>query len=112
LGIGGDRLHGVGFVEALATFEADEGVDKIVLIGEIGGAAEQLAADYIRRSVRKPVYGYVVGHSAVAGQQLGHAGAIMGGVDESAAAKTAALRDAGVRMAMSLPELVELVKNS
>ena len=109
LGIGGDQLHGVSFTDALAVFEDDSEVDQIVLIGEIGGADEQLAAEYIRGSVRKPVFGYVVGQSAVAGQQLGHAGAIMGGVDESAGAKAAALKDAGVTMAMSLPELVGLV---
>lgn len=106
IGIGGDRLHGVSFLECLAAFEADPQVSKIVLIGEIGGADEQLAARYIRDRVHKPVFAYVVGHSAAADTQLGHAGAILSEAGESAEAKTAALAEAGAFTAMSLPELV------
>lgn len=109
IGIGGDRVRGMSFVDCLNVFEADPGTSNIVLIGEIGGQDEQAAADYIREHVSKPVFAYVVGHSAPAGTQLGHAGAIMGGHDESAAAKTAALRAAGAVTANSLPGLISLV---
>lgn len=109
IGIGGDRLRGTTFVDCLKAFEADAGTSKIVLIGEIGGQDEQAAADYIREHVSKPVFAYVVGHSAPAGTQLGHAGAIMGGHDESAAAKTAALHAAGAVTADSLPDLISLI---
>lgn len=113
VGVGGDRLRGVSFVDCLAAFEADPEVDRIVLIGEIGGSDEQQAADYIREHVTKPVFAYVVGQSAKPDTQLGHAGAILSGHGESAAAKTAALKAAGAVTASSLPELIELcvVKN-
>jgi succinyl-CoA synthetase alpha subunit len=109
VGVGGDRLRGVSFVDMLGVFEADPLVRQIVLIGEIGGADEQQAARYIAELVHKPVYGYVVGHSAPDNTQLGHAGAILSDEGESATAKTAALQQAGVTMALSLPELVALV---
>lgn len=112
VGIGGDRIHGLGFIDCLQAFEADEQVSHIVIIGEIGGQDEQLAADYIKENVRKPVYSYIVGHSAPPEQQLGHAGAIMGGRNESAAAKTAYLNSAGIDTAISLPELIERVAKS
>lgn len=107
VGIGGDRLRGTSFVDCLQVFEADSEVSQIVLIGEIGGQDEQTAAAYIEQHVSKPVFAYVVGHSAPQSTQLGHAGAIMGGEDESAAAKTAALQAAGATVANSLPELIE-----
>lgn len=106
VGIGGDRLHGVSFRDCLKVFEADPQVEKIVLIGEIGGADEQQAASYIRDHMHKPVYAYVVGHTAAADTQLGHAGAILSEEGESAAVKTAVLKAAGVLTFNSLPELV------
>jgi succinyl-CoA synthetase alpha subunit len=109
VGIGGDRLRGVSFVDLLEAFEADPEVQKSVLIGEIGGADEQMAAAYIRDHVKKPVYAYIVGHSALADTQLGHAGAILTDEGESAAAKTDALQAVGVQTALSLPELVSLL---
>lgn len=109
VGIGGDRLRGTSFVDCLQAFEADPEVSSIVLIGEIGGTDEQQAAAYIQQHVTKPVFAYVVGHSAPPQTQLGHAGAIMGGEQESAAAKTEALRAAGAVVAGSLPELIGLV---
>ncbi len=108
VGVGGDRLRGVSFVDCLAAFEADPKVDRIVLIGEIGGSDEQQAADYIKKHVTKPVFAYVVGQSARPDTQLGHAGAILSGHGESAAAKTEALAAAGATTAASLPELVKL----
>lgn len=109
VGIGGDQLPGTNFVDCLRAFEADKSVTRIILIGEIGGQAEQQAAQYIREHITKPVYAYVVGHSAPEQIQLGHAGAIMGTAQESAAAKTEALKKAGVIVAMSMPELITLV---
>jgi succinyl-CoA synthetase alpha subunit len=110
VGIGGDRLRGTSFVDCLRAFESDDRVTAIVLIGEIGGQDEQAAAAYITEHVTKPVFAYVVGHSAPPETQLGHAGAIMGGENESAAAKTAALQAAGAVTADSLPELIQLVR--
>jgi succinyl-CoA synthetase alpha subunit len=112
IGIGGDRIRGTGFIECLELFQNDPDVDNIVLIGEIGGTDEQAAAEYIAKSVTKPVFGYVAGHHAPVGVQLGHAGAILGSADESAAAKTEALKQAGVTVATSITGLVELVANN
>lgn len=110
VGIGGDRVRGTGFVECLELFENDPGVDTIVLIGEIGGNDEQIAANYIQTNVSKPVFAYVAGHYAPAGVQLGHAGAIMGSEDESAVSKSAALTTAGANVSMSIPALMASVE--
>jgi succinyl-CoA synthetase alpha subunit len=106
VGIGGDRLHGLSFIDCLAAFEADPAVSRLVLVGEIGGADEQQAADYLTQHVTKPVHAYVVGQSAPSGTQLGHAGAIMTGHHDSAAAKTQALLAGGAIVAASLSELL------
>jgi len=106
IGIGGDPVIGTSFVDCLREFENDPGTKSIVLIGEIGGADEQRAAKFIQSHVTKPVYAYIVGHSAPGQTKLGHAGAIMGGADESAAAKTATLKAAGATIATSLPDLI------
>ncbi|HEX6461926.1 MAG TPA: succinate--CoA ligase subunit alpha [Candidatus Saccharimonadales bacterium] len=107
IGIGGDRIHGLSFTDCLGQFEADDSVSRIILIGEIGGNDEQQAAAYIKNHISKPVYAYVVGQSAPAETQLGHAGAILGSADESAAAKTKSLKDAGAITAKSLPLLLK-----
>lgn len=112
VGIGGDRMRGTTFVDCLRQFEADAQVSSIVLIGEIGGRDEQEAANFIRNHVKKPVFAYVVGHSAPPETQLGHAGAIMGSQNESAAAKTAQLAQAGAHVSYSLPELIDAVAAS
>jgi succinyl-CoA synthetase alpha subunit len=109
IGIGGDIIHGMGYQECLELFEKDPDVDKIVLIGEIGGQAEIAAADYIQSSVKKPVYAYIAGHHAPAGVQLGHAGAILGSQKESAGAKTTALQTAGVTTATSITGLINAI---
>jgi succinyl-CoA synthetase alpha subunit len=106
VGIGGDPLIGTSFVDCLKSFKQDPNVEKMVLIGEIGGQDEQLAAEYIKSNITEPVFAYIVGHSAPHQTKLGHAGAIMVGTDESAAAKTKALYNAGAVTADSLPELV------
>lgn len=109
VGIGGDRVHGAGFIDCLELFERDSAVDQIVLIGEIGGNEEILAADFIKENISKPVYSYIAGHHAPTGVRLGHAGAILEGESESAAAKTAALKVAGVRVADTITQLIASV---
>jgi len=107
IGIGGDPIHGTTFSDCLELFESDPAVTSIALIGEIGGQSEQAAAAYIASSVSKPVYGYIAGHHAPEGVQLGHAGAILGSKDESASAKTTALMQAGVQMSTNIVDLVQ-----
>lgn len=107
IGIGGDPINGTGFIDCLELFENDPGVDKIVLIGEIGGKAEYSAADYIAAHVSKPTYAYVTGHHAPAGVQLGHAGAILGDAQESAGAKTDYLAKSGAITATNLISLID-----
>ena len=106
IGIGGDPIRGTSFIECLQLFEADPAVGKIILIGEIGGTDEIEAADYIKANITKPVYGYIAGHHAPAGVQLGHAGAILGSKNESADAKTKALQEAGVITATNIATLI------
>ncbi len=110
IGIGGDPIRGTGFIDCLELFASDPEVDQIVMIGEIGGTDEQQAARYVKENVTKPVYGYIAGHAAPAGVQLGHAGAILGSADESAGAKTALMQDCGIITATSIVELISLVK--
>lgn len=110
IGIGGDVIHGMGYKECLALFEQDTDVDRIVLIGEIGGQDEIEAAAYIKTHVTKPVFAYIAGHHAPAGVQLGHAGAILGSDQESADNKTKILADAGAHTAKSITELINLIK--
>jgi succinyl-CoA synthetase alpha subunit len=110
IGIGGDRIQGTSFTDCLQLFEDDDEVRSIVLIGEIGGNAEQQAAEYIRSHITKPVYAYIAGHSAPANVQLGHAGAILGSRDETAASKTSALEQAGVKTSVSIVTLVQSVE--
>lgn len=106
IGIGGDPIQGTGFTDCLELFENDPDVDRIVLIGEIGGTSEYDAADYIAARVSKPVYAYVTGHHAPEGVQLGHAGAILGSPNESATAKTAYLERHGAVTATSITSLI------
>ena len=105
IGIGGDPIHGLGFVECLELFEADPGTRGIVLIGEIGGADEERAADYIEAHVSKPVAAYIAGVTAPAGKRMGHAGAIISGGSGTAEAKIAALQAAGVTVVHSPAEI-------
>ncbi|MBX9392003.1 succinate--CoA ligase subunit alpha, partial [Streptomonospora nanhaiensis] len=98
VGIGGDPIIGTTHIDALAAFEADPGTDAIVMIGEIGGDAEERAAEFIRANVSKPVVGYVAGFTAPEGKTMGHAGAIVSGSAGTAAAKKEALEAAGVKV--------------
>ncbi|HAC56083.1 TPA: succinate--CoA ligase subunit alpha [Candidatus Saccharibacteria bacterium] len=106
LGIGGDPVPGMSFVDALKMVEANTQTEQIIMVGEIGGTTEQLAADYIAEHVSKPVHGLIVGHAAPAGQTFGHAGAIVGTDSESASAKTEYLRQKGIQMSATLDELI------
>lgn len=110
IGIGGDPVRGTGFIECLDMFQNDSEVTSIVMIGEIGGTDEIAAAEHIKKNITKPVYGYIAGHYAPAGVQLGHAGAILGSDDESASAKTIKLTEAGVHMSDSIVQLTHSVK--
>jgi succinyl-CoA synthetase alpha subunit len=98
LGLGGDPVVGVSFQEAVALFNEDPETEAIVLVGEIGGSAEEEAAAYIRARVRKPVVGYIAGRTAPPGKRMGHAGAVISGSEGTAQAKVAALEAAGVRV--------------
>jgi succinyl-CoA synthetase alpha subunit len=105
IGIGGDPIHGMGFIDCLQRFEADPGTRGIVMIGEIGGTDEEQAATYIQQQVGKPVVAYIAGVTAPPGKRMGHAGAIISGSQGTAAAKIAALEAAGVHMLRSPAEI-------
>jgi len=110
IGIGGDPIVGTTHIDALAAFEADPETKAIVMIGEIGGDAEERAADFIKANVTKPVVGYVAGFTAPEGKTMGHAGAIVSGSAGTAQAKKEALEAAGVRVGKTPSETAALMR--
>ena len=112
VGIGGDPIRGLDFIDVLRAFEDDPETDAVVLIGEIGGNAEQDAAEWIRTRMKKPVVGFIVGRTAPPGRRMGHAGAIIAGGRGTAAEKVEALREAGVRVAPSPADIGRTMKET
>lgn len=112
VGIGGDPIPGSNFIDILALLEQDEQTEAIVMIGEIGGTAEEEAAQFIKANVSKPVVSYIAGVTAPAGKRMGHAGAIISGGKGTAEEKFAALNDAGVTTVRSLAEIGEGLKKA
>lgn len=111
VGIGGDPIIGIDQIKSLELFEQDPETDLIILVGEIGGTAEEEAADYIKDNIKKPVVGYIAGRTAPPGKRMGHAGAIISGNKGTAESKTKAFEAAGVSVAKTPSEIVEIVKS-
>jgi succinyl-CoA synthetase alpha subunit len=111
IGIGGDPIIGTTHIDALEAFEADPETEAIVMIGEIGGDAEERAADYVEAHVTKPVVGYVAGFTAPEGKTMGHAGAIVSGSAGTAQAKKEALEAAGVKVGKTPTETADLARS-
>jgi len=110
VGIGGDPLIGTDFVDCLRAFEADPDTAAVAMIGEIGGTDEQVAAEFVREHVSKPVVGFIAGQTAPPGRRMGHAGAIISGSEGTAAEKMKAFEDCGIAVARRPADLVDLVR--
>ena len=111
IGIGGDPIIGTDFIDCLKLFEQDPETEAVVLIGEIGGNAEETAAQYIQENMTKPVVGFIVGKTAPPGKRMGHAGAIISGGSGTASEKISALENAGIRVANEPSEVAALLKS-
>jgi succinyl-CoA synthetase alpha subunit len=110
IGIGGDPIIGTRFIDALKLFKDDDGTEAVIMIGEIGGTAEEEAADYIKKNFMKPVIGFIAGRTAPPGRRMGHAGAIISGGKGTAAEKMAAMKKAGIHVVESPALIGEMVK--
>jgi succinyl-CoA synthetase alpha subunit len=112
IGIGGDPVGGMTFLDALELFNADPDTDGVIMIGEIGGSAEERAAEYIKAELKKPVVGFIAGTTAPPGKRMGHAGAIISGGKGTAAEKIASLREAGAHIASTPADLGSTMKKA
>lgn len=112
VGIGGDPVNGTNFIDVLEMYNADPNTDAVIMIGEIGGTAEEEAAEYIKREFKKPVTAFIAGATAPKGKRMGHAGAIISGGKGTAEAKFEALASAGCRIARSPADLGSTLKES
>ncbi len=110
IGIGGDPLIGTSFIHCLSAFQADAETDAVVMIGEIGGTDEQLAAEFVKQAVTKPVIGFIAGQTAPPGRRMGHAGAIISGSSGTAAEKMAAFERVGISVMKRPADVVPLLK--
>jgi len=109
IGIGGDPIIGTNFLDALELFNKDPQTEVVVMIGEIGGNAEETAAEYVKARMKKPVVGFIAGQTAPPGRRMGHAGAIISGGKGTAVEKIKAMESAGIRVAKSPAEIGETV---
>lgn len=109
IGIGGDPIVGTDFIDAIDLFQKDDETDAIIMIGEIGGTAEERAALFVRENVSKPVVGFICGQTAPPGRRMGHAGAIIAGGRGTAEEKMAAMKEAGIRVVLSPAEMGETI---
>tara|TARA_Y100000022_G_scaffold199187_1_gene211082 strand:+ start:572 stop:1444 length:873 start_codon:yes stop_codon:yes gene_type:complete len=112
VGIGGDPIKGINFIECLRMFENDPETEGIILVGEIGGTDEELAAEYIKNNIKKPVVAHIAGITAPVGKRMGHAGAIISGNSGTAISKINALKEAGVLIAHSPAEMGDVMKEA
>jgi len=112
VGIGGDPVHGMGFIDVISRFEKDPQTEGIIMVGEIGGSKEEDAAAYIKQNVKKPVVAYIAGVTAPPGKRMGHAGAVISGGKGTAQDKFAALEAAGVRTVKSPADLGAAIKSA
>lgn len=112
VGIGGDPINGTNFIDVLAAFEMDQDTEGVVMVGEIGGTAEEEAAAFIKSHLSKPVVGFIAGLTAPAGRRMGHAGAIISGKSGTAQAKIAAFKENGITICDNLGEIGEVSKKA